>query len=130
VAAWEVGTIGFYAPHVIVHDVLGLVSPEVVSRLAHQEIVESVADWNPDYLFISDKMVITSALLFPEYFVRMNAKWISVSNPGWLDRWNHWYEDHYEVAASWPMGERWWDHKPAHYFLARRRAVPVIRSRT
>jgi hypothetical protein len=91
--------------------------------------VESIADWNPEYLFLSDKMVVTSSLLFPERFVRMNARWISRTNPHWLERWDHWYEDHYEVAAQWPTGLRWWDHQPSHYFLARRRAVPIDRSR-
>jgi hypothetical protein len=123
VAATEVGTIGFYAPQVNVLDVMGLVSPSMISRLERGRIVESVAEWSPNYLFLNNSVAMTSCIFYPDLWLKIVRDWSSTQDPNWLQKWGHWFEDNYEPVQVWPIGNRWWDGQPAYYVLARRKTL-------
>jgi hypothetical protein len=121
VVAMEVGAIGFYNPQLTVHDLIGLESPSVMPALVDHRVVESVAGWNPVYIFLAEGPFYTLPIFHPILYAKQCASWLSVRDPNWLEKWNHWFENRYELVQTWPIGKHWWDQSPALYVLARRK---------
>jgi hypothetical protein len=124
VVAMEVGTIGFYNPRLIIHDLLGLVSPEMLPKLVSGKIIESVAAWDADFLFLADNHAFTCAVFHPPLWFQANRPRLLHEDPQWVEKWNGWYENHYSVMQQWPLGNHWWDDQPAYYILARKKTTP------
>jgi hypothetical protein len=124
VVAMEVGTIGFYNPRLKIHDLLGLVSPEMFPKLATGKIAESVAAWDADFLFLADNHAFTWAVFQPQLWFQANRQRLSHEDPQWVEKWDGWYDEHYSAVRRWPLGNNWWNGQPAYYVLAQKKTTP------
>jgi hypothetical protein len=126
-AAYEIGTVGFYNPRLIVHDMMGLVSPEAIRNLQMGRLEKSLEDWQPDYVFmVCDPWYkMTRPIFFPEMWYAKEKGLLPHINEQWLEKYRTFFPDHYDIVASWPRGTRP-DGSPINYILARKKRAENI----
>ena len=80
--------------------------------------MESVADWNPDFVFLIEGQSFTWSIFHPDLWVQAYKGQALIADPHWLEKWDHWFERHFSLIQSWPNGKRWWNNETAFYIFA------------